>query len=51
MLQGKNLFTWTKYQGLDPEAMDRGNSQGEYAFGYYNAAPPRVFILNLTVNF
>ena len=50
-LQGKNLALFTDYQGLDPEASDRGNSQGEYAFEYYNMAPPRVFILNVTVNF
>ncbi len=55
-LQAKNLFTWTDYQGLDPEATDRGNTGGfgagsEYFSEYYNAAPPRVFIINLTVNF
>jgi TonB-dependent starch-binding outer membrane protein SusC len=50
-LQAKNLAVFTDYQGLDPEASDRGNSQGEFAFEYYNLAPPRVFILNLTVNF
>jgi TonB-linked SusC/RagA family outer membrane protein len=55
-LQAKNLFTWTHYQGLDPEATDRGNTGGfgagsEYFSEYYNAAPPRVYILNFTVNF
>jgi outer membrane receptor protein involved in Fe transport len=55
-LQAKNLFVWTDYQGLDPEATDRGNTGGfgsgsEYFSEYYNAAPPRVFILNFTVNF
>jgi TonB-linked SusC/RagA family outer membrane protein len=50
-LQAKNLFMFTDYQGLDPEASDRGNSQGEYAQEYYNMAPPRVFIFNVTVNF
>jgi outer membrane receptor protein involved in Fe transport len=54
--QAKNLFVWSDYQGLDPEATDRGNTGGfgagsEYFSEYYNAAPPRVFILNFTVNF
>ena len=53
-LQAKNLFQLTDYQGLDPEAADRGLGGG---FGgntpteYYNMAPPRVFIFNVTVNF
>jgi len=53
-LQAKNLFTITDYQGLDPESSDGGLGGG---FGgntpseYYNMAPPRVFILNATVNF
>jgi TonB-linked SusC/RagA family outer membrane protein len=50
-LQAKNLFVFTDYQGLDPEASDRGNSRGESAFEYYNMAPPRIIILNVTVNF
>ncbi len=50
-LQGKNLWQMTDYQGLDPEATDRGLDRGEYAFEYYNMAPPRIFILNMTVNF
>ncbi|MCH1571020.1 MAG: SusC/RagA family TonB-linked outer membrane protein [Longimicrobiales bacterium] len=50
-LQGKNLWQSTDYQGLDPEATDRGLDRGEYAFEYYNMAPPRILILNLTVNF
>jgi TonB-dependent starch-binding outer membrane protein SusC len=50
-LQAKNLAVFTDYQGLDPEASDRGNSRGEFAFEYYNLAPPRIFILNMTVNF
>jgi TonB-linked SusC/RagA family outer membrane protein len=50
-LQAKNLWVHTDYQGLDPEASDRGLDQGEYAFEYYNMAPPRIFIFNVTVNF
>ena len=55
-LQAKNLFTWTKYQGLDPETSDSGLGGGTgpdalFAPEYYNMGPPRVFILNVTVNF
>jgi outer membrane receptor protein involved in Fe transport len=56
-LQAKNLFTWTKYQGLDPEATDGGLGGGGggintlFPTEYYNMAPPRVFIFNVTVNF
>ena len=50
-LQGKNLWQTTDYQGLDPEATDRGLDRGEYAFEYYNMAPPRILILNMQVNF
>ncbi len=50
-LQAKNLAVFTDYQGMDPEASDRGNSRGEAAFEYYNMPPPRIFIFNATVNF
>jgi outer membrane receptor protein involved in Fe transport len=55
-LQAKNLFTWTKYQGIDPESSDGGlggggGVDGLYPPEYYNMGPPRVFIFNVTVNF
>jgi hypothetical protein len=50
-LQGKNLWQTTDYQGLDPEATDRGLDRGEYAFEYYNMAPPGILILHMQVNF
>lgn len=49
-LQAKNLFMFTDYQGLDPEASDNGlsnNTPNEY----YNMGPPRVLIFSATVNF
>ena len=49
-LQGKNLFMFTDYQGLDPEASDNGLSNNT-PFEYYNMGPPRIFILSATVNF
>ena len=48
-LQGKNLWTHApNYRGLDPEANDRRRSA---MFEYYNAAPPRVFLANIQINF
>ena len=47
---GKNLMTWTNYRGLDPEANDNGFGDST-PNEYYNMAPPRIFILNLSVNF
>ena len=49
-LQARNLFMITDYQGLDPEATDRGFGNN-VPYEYYNMAPPRIFILNATVNF
>ena len=47
---GKNVMTWTNYRGLDPEANDNGLSDAT-PNEYYNMAPPRIFILNFSVNF
>ena len=47
---GKNLWTRTDYRGLDPEANDNGFGDST-PNEYYNMAPPRIFILNFSVNF
>ena len=49
-LAGKNLWTRTDYRGLDPEANDNGFGDST-PNEYYNMAPPRILILNLSVNF
>ncbi len=49
-ISGKNLWTRTDYRGLDPEANDNGFGDAT-PNEYYNMAPPRVFILNFSVNF
>ena len=49
-LQARNLFMITDYQGLDPEATDRGFGNN-VPYEYYNMAPPRIFVFNATVNF
>jgi len=46
-IAGKNLITHAPdYRGIDPEANDR---QGRYE--YYNMMPPRVFVMNFSINF
>ena len=49
-ISGKNLLTFTDYRGLDPEANDNGFGDST-PNEYYNMAPPRVFILNMSFNF
>ncbi len=49
-LQAKNMYTWTDYRGLDPEANDNGFGDST-PNEYYNLAPPRIFMINFTLNF
>ncbi len=46
----KNLLTFTDYRGLDPEANDNGFGDST-PNEYYNMAPPRILIFNLSLNF
>lgn len=51
-LAGRNLFTWTSYEGSDPEAQDArdaGSNIGRR--DYYNLPPVRQFIASLRVSF
>ena len=50
MLQGKNLLTFSDYIGMDPESADNGPSD-QTPYDYYITAPPRIFMLGVTVNF
>lgn len=50
MMQAKNLLTWTDYIGMDPESADNGPTD-QTPYDYYITAPPRTFILGVTVNF
>jgi TonB-linked SusC/RagA family outer membrane protein len=34
-VQGVNILTWTKYDGIDPEVVANNNSTGESSFGAY----------------
>ncbi len=49
-LQGRNLWTVTNYDGLDPEAAQAG-SAAMYRMEYYNLPPLRSFLVNLRVTF
>lgn len=50
--QGKNLWTFTDYPGLDPEAFEDGARDFvDYRQEYYNIPPLRTFIMKLNVGF
>jgi iron complex outermembrane receptor protein len=40
----QNVFTLTKYRGLDPEALTTGGDENSYPI-------PRVFALGMNINF
>lgn len=51
-LQGKNLWTFTDYPGLDPEAFEDGARDFvDYRQEYYNIPPLRTFIMRLNLGF
>ncbi len=50
-LQGRNLATWTDFDGLDPEAAEDGSSEVLFRQEYYNLPPLRSFILSVKVDF
>jgi len=52
VLAGRNLFTWTKYDGVDPEssdASDAGNGLGRRE--YYQLPPYRTFLATVRLTF
>lgn len=50
--KGKNLWTFTDYPGLDPEAFEDGARDFvDYRQEYYNIPPLRTFIMSLNVGF
>lgn len=51
-VQGKNLWTFTDYPGLDPEAFEDGARDFvDYRQEYYNIPPLRTFIMKLNIGF
>ena len=49
--QGRNLFKWTNFYGIDPEAFEDGSDDRLFRQEYYNLPPFRTFIVSLKVDF
>lgn len=49
-LAGRNLHTWTKYRGLDPEAQLGGAEFLTQGFDYFNNPLTRSFVIAVTLN-
>ena len=45
---GRNLHTWTKYSGIDPETTLFGASVGQQGFDYFGTPQARSFGITLT---
>ena len=50
-LQGRNLFTRTDFEGVDPEAFEDGSAEVLFRQEYYNLPPIRSFLLSVQVDF
>ena len=49
-LSARNLYTWTKYKGIDPETNLAGTANGR-GFDYFNNPQTRSIILSLRFNY
>jgi hypothetical protein len=47
---GRNLVTWTKYTGIDPETSLLGSATSVRGIDYFNDPQVRTFLLTLTLN-
>jgi hypothetical protein len=47
---GRNLHTWTKYTGIDPETTLFGASVGQQGFDYFGTPQARSFGITLTLH-
>ena len=50
-LSGRNLITWTKYEGLDPEVSNFGNQNVARNQDVAPFPPSRSYFLTVNVNF
>ena len=50
-LQGRNLLTFTDFEGIDPEAFEDGSAEVLFRQEYYNLPPIRSFLLSVQVDF
>ncbi len=46
---GRNLYTWTKYTGYDPETNLGGSVQSSRGLDYFNMPQTRSFVFSLTL--
>jgi len=49
-LAGRNLYTWTKYRGIDPEANLAGAAVLIQGVDYFNNPQTRSFVISLGLN-
>jgi len=49
-LSGRNLKTWTKYTGYDPETNLGGAIQATRGVDYFNMPQNRSFVFGVTLN-
>jgi hypothetical protein len=47
---GRNLHTWTRYKGYDPETNLGGSVQSTRGMDYFNMPQTRSFVFSLTLN-
>jgi hypothetical protein len=50
-IEGRNLITWTKYQGLDPEVSNFGNQAIARNVDVAPFPPSRTFWVGINVGF
>ena len=50
-LQGRNLATWTDYEGVDPEAFEDGSAEVLFRQEYYNLPPIKSFNFSVKIDF
>jgi hypothetical protein len=50
-LQGRNLATWTDYEGVDPEAFEDGSLDVLFRQEYYNLPPIRSYQISVKIDF
>ena len=50
-LQGRNLMTFTDFEGVDPEAFEDGSAEVLFRQEYYNLPPARSLLLSVKVDF
>ena len=49
-VSGRNLKTWTKYSGIDPETSLLGAASSVRGINYFNDPQTRSFVFSLTLN-